>query len=111
MISPLICATTVTISQHGSGFMTETLVLSPRFTPDSIALRRIALEENWQIERLSSYRVPESLQQRRIALYGEALFATIVAQELNHVLLEAPASWLMSLPAEYLQRELELSTL
>jgi hypothetical protein len=91
--------------------MTEMLVLSPRFTPDSIALRRVALEEKWLVERLSSYRVPEGLRQRRIALYGEALFTTIVAQELNHVLLEAPANWLMSLPKDYLQRELVLSTL
>jgi hypothetical protein len=111
MISPLICAITAMISPHGSGFMTKTLLLSPRYTSDSIDLRRAALEENWHVERLNSYRVPESLQNQRVAIYGEALFVTIVAQELQQILLETPANWLMSLPQEYLQRDLQLTSL
>lgn len=91
--------------------MTKILVLSPRYTSDSIDLRRTALEENWHVERLHSYHVPEYLQNQHIAIYGEALFVTIVAQECHHILLEAPANWLMRLPKEYLHRDLRLVTL
>jgi hypothetical protein len=111
MISRLICATIATILQRGNGFMTETLILSPRFTPDSVSLRRAALEQNWQVERLNSYRIPEDLKEKQICVYGEALFTGLVAQELNHVLLEVPANWLMKVPKAYLLRDIEFSTL
>jgi hypothetical protein len=91
--------------------MTDTLILSPRFTPDSVALRRSAIELNWHVERLSSYRVPDELKEKQLCVYGEALFTSFVAQELNHMLLEVPSNWLMKLPKEYLNREIEFATL
>jgi hypothetical protein len=88
-----------------------TLVLSPRYTPDSIQLRRVALEAGWAVERLPSYRVPENLRGIDIALYGEALFTTIIADELGYILLEAPADWLSTLPFDYVKRKIQFTTL
>jgi hypothetical protein len=88
-----------------------TLVLSPRYTPDSIQLRRTALESGWTVERLQSYRVAENLRGIDIALYGEALFTTIIAEELGYILLETPADWLTTLPFDYMKRQIQFTTL
>ncbi len=92
--------------------MNDLLILSPRYTPDSINLRREALNLGWEIERLQDYRVNStSYEEKNIALYGEALFTTIVAEQISHTLLEAPANWLENLPEKYLNRNLTFTTL
>lgn len=86
-----------------------TLVLPPRFTPDSNAVRAAALEAGWRIERLRSWRVQEALEDP--VLYGEPLFAAVVAPQLGLALLEPPLDWLTSLPPELLQRSVAFTTL
>ena len=88
-----------------------TLVLPPRFTPDTIAVGQAAQSAGWSVERLPSWRIPASLRGQDVALYGEPLFAAVVADELGLALLEPPFDWLPTLPAEYLQREARLATL
>lgn len=88
-----------------------TLILSPRYTDDSIRLRRAALASGWRVERLQNYRVPEYLPRTDIALYGETLFVSIVAEALNHRLLDCPENWLAQLPEKYLQRDIQYMTL
>jgi hypothetical protein len=44
-------------------------------------------------------------------IYGEALFANIVADELSLALLEPPFDWLAQLPSAYQQRWIEYTTL
>lgn len=88
-----------------------TLVLPPRFTPDTIAVGQAALTAGWPVERLSSWRVPESLRGQDVTLYGEPLFAAVVADDLGLVLLEPPFDWLVTLPAEYRKRDIRLATL
>lgn len=87
------------------------LVLPPRFTPDTIAVGQAAQMASWSVERLSSWRVPESLRGQDVALYGEPLFAAVVADDLGLVLLESPYDWLVTLPPEYRKREIRLATL
>jgi hypothetical protein len=91
--------------------MTPTLILSPRYTPDSAALWKAALELGWSVERLSSYRVPEYLHDADALIYGEGLFASIVAESLSIALLEPPVDWLTRLPYHYLQRAVRYTTL
>lgn len=91
--------------------MTDLLILSPRYTPDSIKLRRAALASRWQVERLQNYRVTSTYKNINIALYGEALFTTIIAEQIEYTLLEAPADWLAQIPEQYLNRELQFTTL
>ncbi len=89
----------------------STLVLPPRFSPDTIALGQAAERAGWSVERLSSWRVPESLRGEDVTLYGEPLFAAVVADDLGLVLLEPPFDWLLTLPVEYRRREIRMATL
>jgi hypothetical protein len=88
-----------------------TLVLPPLYTEDSIALWRAALEAGWQTERLAGWRVPETLKGRDVVLYGEPLFAAVVAEELGVALLEPPADWLARLAERYRRRAVRHTTL
>jgi hypothetical protein len=87
------------------------LILSPRYTPDSIALRNAALQSGWQVDRLMNYRPLEYPARQQFAFYGEALFTTIVAEALEYALLEVPSDWLPNLPAQYLKRSVKHMTL
>lgn len=87
-----------------------TLILSPRYTTDSSALWRAAVEENWQVERLSGWRLDRNLT-GEIAIYGEHLFAVAVAEQLSLALLRPPLDWLTHLPTQYLRREIHYTEL
>ncbi|GIK65865.1 MAG: hypothetical protein BroJett018_36590 [Chloroflexota bacterium] len=89
------------------------LLLSSRYTPDSQALWRAALDFGWSVKRLHGHRVPDewTAESENIVLYGEGLFVSIVAQQLDIALLEIPSDWLPNLPVEYRQRDVRLITL
>jgi len=88
-----------------------TLVLPPRYSPDSIALWRAATALDWTVERLGSWRVPDRLKGQDVVLYGEPLFASVVADQLGVALLEPPIDWLPALPEKYRRRAVRLATL
>jgi hypothetical protein len=88
-----------------------TLVLPPRFTADTIAVGHAAETAGWAVERLPSWRVPEWLRGQDVALYGEPLFAAVVADDLTLALLEPPLDWLSKLAADYRGREVRFATL
>jgi hypothetical protein len=88
-----------------------TLILSPRYTPDSNALWKAAIDQGWTLERLQSHRPPEHLRGKEAAIYGEALFVNIVADELGLVMLEPPFDFLTRLTNHYLLRDIRFSTL
>src|SRR5262245_33404742 len=88
-----------------------TLVLPPRFTPDTIAIGQAAQTAGWSVERLPSWRVPNWLRGQDVALYGEPLFAGVIAEELGLALLEPSFDWLATLAAEYRQRDVRFTTL
>src|SRR5262249_60995759 len=89
----------------------QTLILSPRYTPDSIALWRSAIELGWQVERLLSWRAQIHLRDHQIVLYGEPLFAAVVADTLDLAILEPPFSWVANIPYEYRLREIQFTEL
>jgi len=91
--------------------MAKTLVLSPRFTPDSIALRNAAIELGWDVERLRTWRPPAELVGRDIVPYGEPLFAAVVADVLQLALMEPHLSWVAELPFDLRQREIQFTDL
>src|SRR5439155_23989040 len=76
-----------------------------------VAVDRAARAAGWSVERLATWRVPEWLRGQDVALYGEPLFAAVVAQDLGLALLEPPFDWLPTLPAEYLRREVRFAIL
>jgi hypothetical protein len=88
-----------------------TLVLSPRYTPDSNTLWQAAIRANWPVMRLQNHRAPDELLGQDVVLYGEALFVAVIADQLNIALLETPVDWLPNLPFAYRQRDIFVSTL
>ncbi len=70
-------------------------------------LWRAARMAGWATLRFHDWNETETIsieQEEEVAIYGEPLFATRVAAQLERVLLEAPFDWLCSLPEEYLKR-------
>jgi hypothetical protein len=89
-----------------------TLILTPRFTEDAQALWRAASRLGWDIERLTSWRVPEELRAvPKPVLYLEGLFGPTLAEQFGLRLLEPPDDWLPGLPEEYRKRHVSLTSL
>lgn len=88
-----------------------TLILTPRFTDDAQALWRAALRRGWDVERLTSWRVPDHLAAvEDPVLYLEGLFGPTLAARFGKALLEPAEDWLPRLPAEYRRRDVRLTT-
>lgn len=82
-----------------------TLVLPPRYTEDSRALRDAAVRAGWHVERLLRWRVEGEVAEP--VLYGEPLFVAVVAPQLGLAMLEPPLDWLPGLPERLLRRRVE----
>jgi hypothetical protein len=97
------------------GRVMPTLVLSPRYSDDSIALWRAALAAGWRTRRLQKLGEAAALGQELtgedVALHGETMMADVVAQALGLSLLEPTHDWLPRLPEAYRRRRVELRTL
>jgi hypothetical protein len=89
----------------------QTLILSPRYTPDSIALAGEAAAAGWRVERLSSWRAPAYLSESHPVIYGEPLFVAAICEELSLAAFEPPFSWLANVPYQYRLREVEFADL
>jgi len=85
----------------------HTLILSPRYTPDSITLAGEAASTGWRVERLPSWRAPSHLRNSQPVIYGEPLFVAAVCEALGLVAFEPPFSWLADVPYKYRLREVE----
>jgi hypothetical protein len=88
-----------------------TFILPPRITPDTDAMLAAAQAAGWEVLRLASWRVPIGLNGRDVVLYGEPLFADVVAPSLGIALLQAPFDWLPGLPEHYRRRQVTFTTL
>src|SRR5579872_966921 len=92
----------------------KTLILSPRYTPDSISLRNAALAAGWDVERLVNWRAPVELRDRNNLEpipYGEPLFAAVVADTFDLALIEPHFSWLAGLPHHLRKRDVAFTNL
>lgn len=87
-----------------------TLILSPRFSDDSITLRRAAVALGWDVMRLASWRCPEDFEPEEPVLFAEPLFNEAVAQQLGVAVIEPPEDFLVRLPVEYVGRRVRLMT-
>lgn len=87
-----------------------TLILSPRYSDDSIKLRRAAVAHGWDVMRLASWRCPDDFEPEEPVLYAEPLFNEAVAQQLSLAVVEPPEDFLVRLPQEYVKREVGLMT-
>lgn len=89
----------------------KTLLLSPRYSEDSIALWRAARQEGHPTQRLQGWRLQGTPPQGELILYGEPLFIAGLAEQLSLNLLEPPLDWLTQLPQRYLKREIRFGQL
>lgn len=87
-----------------------TLILSPRYSDDSIKLRRAAISLDWDVMRLASWRPPEDFEPEEPVLFGEPLFNAAVAEQLDLSVVEPPEDFLTTLPTEYVGRNVRLMT-
>lgn len=89
-----------------------TLILTPRFTEDTQALWQAAVRLGWQVERLSSWRIPDHIKGiAEPVLYSEALFGPTLGEQIGLLLANPPEDWLVQLPFEYRKRNIILTTL
>lgn len=62
----------------------------------------------WNIERLQSWRVPDTLGSLEdVAIYGESMWTNFVAEQLGLKLYEPPLNWLAQLPESFVRRRVE----
>jgi len=87
------------------------LIISPRYTTDSIALAKAAAGLGWSVQRLLNWHIPDGLAADDVALYGEPFFAAAIAEQLSLHLLEPPFDWLATLPVSYSKRRISCTTL
>ena len=87
-----------------------TLILSPRYSDDSIRLRRAAVALGWDVMRLASWRCPDDLEPEEPVLFAEPLFNDAVAEQLGLQVVEPPEDFLARLPEEYVKRQVRLTT-
>ena len=85
-----------------------TLILSPRYSDDSITLRRAAIELGWDVMRLAGWRLHEDFEPEEPVLFAEPLFNEAVAEQLGLKVVEPPEDFLVTLPREYIKREVRL---
>ncbi len=88
-----------------------TLLLSARATEDNQALWRAAVRRGWIVERLRGLTIPDGITDEELVLHVEALFAPEIAKKLSLKLVEPREDWLVELPFEYRQRNVQLTTL
>lgn len=86
-----------------------TLILTPRRLEATFSLQEAANRQGWQVERLENWRAPLHLAERKVSIYGEPLFAEVVAETLGFALLQTSYDWLTRLPGDYLQCEVHFT--
>jgi hypothetical protein len=84
--------------------------LPPRYTVDSIALWKAAINAGWQTERITGWKISGTIE-GDVAIYGEPLFAATIAEQLSLALLRPPFDWLIHLPQDLLKRNIQFTTL
>lgn len=84
------------------------LVLPARYSEDSILMWQAAIQTNWKVRRLQTWRIDFDPHDDDIVLYGEPLFAATVADQLDLLLVEPPFDFLCSLPRKHLRRVVRL---
>ena len=88
------------------------LILSNRDTEDRQQMITACLQNDVEYSAMEGWKVPASLKDRTdLRLYAEPLFADTMAAQLGLALLEAPLDWLVSCPARFTRRQINLSTL
>ncbi|EDP98276.1 ATP-grasp domain-containing protein [Kordia algicida OT-1] len=82
------------------------IVLSPNFSEDSMIINQATIDTEFTAMRFGSWNVPEAYKNDVIAVYGEDLFTTIIAEQCNLKLLKPADDWLANIPLKYTLRNI-----
>ncbi|WP_353777026.1 ATP-grasp domain-containing protein [Winogradskyella sp. 3972H.M.0a.05] len=90
--------------------MKNIIVLSPNFSEDSLIINNAAIHSSYRTMRFGSWTIPETERENVIAVYGEDLFTTVVADQCGFELLKPNNDWLAHIAYDYTLRNIQYDT-
>ncbi|WP_407845911.1 ATP-grasp domain-containing protein [Chryseobacterium sp. KCF3-3] len=87
--------------------MKNIIALSPMYTEDSNNLKKASLSSPYELNRFNAkWNVPEEVRADVVAVYGEDIYAEIVAEQCNLTLTKPDNNWLSSISDEFTKRKI-----
>jgi len=92
--------------------MKNIIALSPIYTEDSNNLKRASISSPYELNRFNAkWTVPEEFRKDVIAVYGEDIYAEIVAEQCNLTLTKPDDNWLSKISEEFTKRKISYGQL
>ncbi|SHL83255.1 ATP-grasp domain-containing protein [Chryseobacterium polytrichastri] len=92
--------------------MKNIIALSPIYTEDSNNLKKASINSPYELNRFNAkWSVPEEFRSDVIAVYGEDIYAEIVAEQCNLTLTKPDDSWLSKISEEFTKRKISYGRL
>ncbi|MFZ4927578.1 ATP-grasp domain-containing protein [Chryseobacterium sp. Mn2064] len=87
--------------------MKNIIALSPIYTDDSNNLKKASLNSPYELNRFNAkWNVPEEFRADVVAVYGEDIYAEIVAEQCNLTLTKPDDNWLSKISEEFTKRKI-----
>lgn len=92
--------------------MKNIIALSPIYTEDSNNLKKASIISPYELNRFNAkWNVPEEFRDDVIAVYGEDIYAEIVAEQCNLTLTKPKDNWLAEISEEFTKRKISYGKL
>jgi len=87
--------------------MKNLVALSPIYTEDSNNLKKASINSPYELNRFNAkWNVPEEFRDDVIAVYGEDIYAEIVAEQCNLTLTKPKDNWLAEISEQFTRRKI-----
>ncbi|WP_294223071.1 ATP-grasp domain-containing protein [uncultured Chryseobacterium sp.] len=92
--------------------MKKLVALSPMYTEDSNILKKASIGSSYELNRFNGqWNVPEEFRTAVVAVYGEDIYAEIVAEQCNLTLTKPDNHWLSIILEEFTKRKISYGQL
>ncbi len=92
--------------------MRNIIALSPMYTEDSNNLKKASLNSPYELSRFNAkWNVPEEFRTDVIAVYGEDIYAEIVSEQCDLILMKPEDNWLAGISEKFTQRKISYGQL
>lgn len=92
--------------------MKNIIALSPMYTEDSNNLKKASINSPYELNRFNAqWKVPEEFRADVIAVYGEDIYAEIVAGQCGLTLTKPDDDWMAHISEEFTQRKISYGRL
>lgn len=92
--------------------MKNIIALSPIYTEDSNNLKKASINSPYELNRFNAkWNVPEEFRDDVIAVYGEDIYAEIVAEQCNLTLTKPKDNWLAGISEQFTKRKISYGQL